>query len=371
MRFFPLEIINIMLLSVFRFGACFKSVVLINNYRLKWRFVQRLQNFSTSKSEGKDPFNFILSHVKANNLREAFNCYHDVKILQSPSRQYMSLNLLLGGCHKEKDLNIALEVFDEMSQMHMIPNEASYLALIRCMSDKEDIDAAIETTKKMVLHGVELKLRSCQPILEGLCRQGKSGLLKAFEFIRFMKEHNVRLNSEQIVTIASTMSTNDLFSEVEFVDFLDGLLIEYSKYMCGMNQDNLIQLASSIRKQSEVVISEEGILVDAHFRNDRQNKVLDGNNRSEDAHINTDKFTPVQSSNQEYHYIDNLNPFVKEAVLVNMSNASCLCPNCGSVLQRILLSQEETHRVETALLDIAEKFSQGHLQYLKVIVSDK
>lgn len=54
------------------------------------------------------------------------------------------------------------------------------------------------------------------------------------------------------------------------------------------------------------------------------------------------------------------------AEIVDISNESCRCPNCGNYLQSMVLSEEERHRVRVALMKIASGNSLNHCKNLQL-----
>jgi pentatricopeptide repeat protein len=330
-------------------------------------------------------FQNILMLVKSNRLQDALDCYNQVKHVQTPSRLYFTLTMLIGACQKAADREIAVLLFNEMSAYHMIPNEGAYLALIRCFSASDDTNAALEIIQKMEIRGVELKLRCCHPILESFCRQGADGVKRAFEFISYMKSKHVRIGSEQILLLTSAIRELNLFSRSDYIEKLEDVINYSSILMFGMTKRELVQLASYVRSDALEVIEEEGVLVEPNYvsadielmlkryANETNISIIDVfANRSESAEpepTQASEATPVAERAEKFKIaepvkLDAAN--IPAAVFVNVSYSSCLCPNCNASLKRSVLSPEEQSRVREALLGMARGVSSVQLRNLKV-----
>jgi hypothetical protein len=392
-------------------------------------------------------FHNIMKLGKQNRLREALQCYDETKHLHSATRHCFTLSFLIGSCTSAADLPSAIRLFNEMSAWHMTPNEAAYVSLIRCFSDDGNDKAAVEVLGRMSMLGVEIKLRCCQPILECICRSGKvADLRRAFEFVDYMTDINIRIQKEQIITLASSVFKAEGKRSADLTARLEGVLRGCSEYLFGLPRADLLQLACILRKVKGADIEAEGALTDPSYLiqprafnqfnqfftaeeadNLKEPSFNTGSNTGSNNYSNTAASTAASKAkgsasggvsegdvdmvaervnlleghlHQDKHRgidrnsnsnsnsnkgrdkgrdkgkakdkkdkahkevaIDARKPLA--ASLVNISNSSAACPNCGSVLGRIVLTEDEQSRVREALYNIALSVSPRQLKHLK------
>lgn len=308
-------------------------------------------------------FRELVTMVKANSLQEAIKCYESTKDVQSPSKRYYALSLLLGSCQKAEDLPVAIRLFDDMLQFHMIPNEAAYVALIRCYADANQFKESMKILQKMDRQHTEIRLRCCHPIIESLCRSKKiPHLRKAFELIAYMREKDIKILPEQLMLLVDAIYQGRGRSNKEMVKKLETVLMECSEYLFDMEQSYLVHIVSQLRSVDEAVINEEGVITAAPI-DTSQLRIPEplsqprrrGPSSIEDL-LSRDSAPVAEPIN------------VKEplkAGIVKISHETCLCPNCGTVLRRNLLTDDEKRRVRECLYLQVGLFEPQQLDHLK------
>jgi hypothetical protein len=332
--------------------------------------------------ESNIAFQNILTLVKANKLKEAITCYHDMKFAQTPSRHYFTLSLLIGACQKAEHLPLAVDLFNELSKFHMVPNEAAYLALIRCFADSGDNISAIEVVNKMDALGIEIKLRCCHPIIESLCRENKrEGIVKAFDFIDFVKKKNVRIQADQLLLLIEVIRKGNLHADTELINRFENLLTESSLWLFGMTRAEIVNFVATMRGITSSEVAGEGTFVEPNYVGRDTGLLMHKYERSgtlepklsPNIHISAtlsdlEKFVPGNKSIETFSIVDTTDSSRTPlpAAVVNISHGSCRCPNCGALFQRTSLSSEERSLVREGLLGIAQSTSAAQLKNLKV-----
>jgi uncharacterized membrane protein len=322
----------------------------------------------------------LTDYAKDRNFDAAMEIYKDQTLWERKDRFF---SLFLSVCYKAEHLPHAVHIFNEMAVANIAPSEPSYLALIRCNTDNNDIETSLGLIKHMIELEIEPKLRTFHPILEAMCSKRKD-IHQAVELVQHMQKLGVILRSEQLTLLLECAYHTKALKDPKMLKEFEDIMETTSKELLGMESTEMKHISSVFNEISSEKVNDLGILVQSKedivgdiIQNDT---LINGSVIAlNDSYINTQTaFTDTLSSpvtsdptlpivgnsvldnvvkiNEKYIIIDEAG---KEAGpplparIVDISNNTCLCPNCGDKIMPLLLNEDERHRVRVALMKIA------------------
>ena len=361
-----------------------KTLIHKRDFKIYGKFASSLKYDDESKKRLLLSLKDLTDYAKDRNFDAAMEIYKDHSMWERKDRFF---SLFLSVCYKAEHLPHAMRIFNDMATANIAPAEPAYLALIRCNTDNNDIETSLGLIKHMIELEIEPKLRTYHPILEAICTK-KKDIYQAVELVQHMKKLGVVLRSEQLTLLLECAHHTSALKDPMMLAEFEDIMTATSKELLGMESAEMKQLVSVFSNKSSNEVDELGILVQS--KEDIVGDIIENNmnvNGSvialNDSYINTQTaFTdtlcsPVTSDpslpivgnsvldnvvqiNEKYIIVDEADKdagIPLPARLVDISNNTCLCPNCGDKLMPLLLSEDERHRVRVALMKIASMSS--------------
>ena len=354
------------------------------NFRIYGKFASSLKYDDDSKKRLILSLKDLTDYAKDRNFNAAMDVYKDQSLWERKDRFF---SLFLSVCYKAEHLSHAMHLFNEMAAANIAPSEPAYLALIRCNTDNDDIDTSLGLIKHMIELDIEPKLRTYHPILEAICTK-KKDIYQAVELVHHMKRLGVVLRSEQLTLLLECAHQTNALKVPSMLKEFEDIMEDTSKELLGMESAEMKKLVSVFSNKSNEEVDDLGILVQS--KDDIVGDIIVNNMNTNgsvialnDSYVNTqtafsdtlcspvtsDPTLPIVGSsvlenvvqiNEKYIIVDEAGKDAGAplpARLVDISNSTCLCPNCGDKLMPLLLSEDERHRVRVALMKIASMSS--------------
>nr|XP_043622558.1 proteinaceous RNase P 1, chloroplastic/mitochondrial-like [Erigeron canadensis] len=129
---------------------------------------------------------------KDNDTNEALRLYEDALNDNVPLNveHYNKLLYLCSASDSELCLKRGFEIYNDMDNSNVVPNEATFTTMARLAANKEDPEMAFDLVKRMKERcGISPRLRSYVPALSGFCKKGLAD--KAYEVDCYMVENGV------------------------------------------------------------------------------------------------------------------------------------------------------------------------------------
>ncbi|CAN4099897.1 unnamed protein product [Withania somnifera] len=160
----------------------------------------------------KTSSNSVLRHKldqcsKHGDLQEALRLYEEAK-LNNVTFNVHHFNVLLYLCstNEEDGVGKGFEIFKQMGENGVVPNEATFTSVARLAVAKQDPEMAFDLMKKMKSFGVPPKLRSYGPALFGFCEKGMAD--KAYEVDVHMRESGVAAEEAELCALLKVSSSS-------------------------------------------------------------------------------------------------------------------------------------------------------------------
>ena len=216
----------------------FQRVNILNN-----RFSRhtRLNGGKRRSSASTDSLQF-LSYVKDKKVEPAIETFKKMKqsVTTTPISidNYSSLFHLF---HKAEHLEYAEKLFAEMLVEHNQASEQSYLALMRCYCDKNDIDKAWMILNEVLKLPLEPRLRTFQPLLEGLCKK-RSNPYAALEILHQLHSRQITPNSDQIAMFLITAYQEYALQNTTFFNEVKAMIDRWDVNLSGFYREDALRL---------------------------------------------------------------------------------------------------------------------------------
>ncbi|PRQ32222.1 putative ribonuclease P [Rosa chinensis] len=144
-------------------------------------------------SKNKDLNSAISLYESAVSQNTRLNQHHFNTLL------YLCSNSVTDPSLKQLALEYGFRVFDHMSSIEVLPNEATITAVARLAAAKGDGDYAFELVKGMEKYNVLPRLRTCDPALFGFCEKLEAD--KAYEVEEYMNKVGVSVEEPEIAAL--------------------------------------------------------------------------------------------------------------------------------------------------------------------------
>ncbi|XP_077224724.1 proteinaceous RNase P 1 [Tasmannia lanceolata] len=161
---------------------------------------------------------------KRSDLLEALRLYDDARAKEIPLSQH-HYNVLLYLCSSSNEMGSDLglkrgfEIFQQMGNDQIPPNEATFTSVARLAAAMEDPELAFDLVKKMLGFSINPKLRSYGPALFGFCNKGE--VERAYEVDAHMVAAGVLAEEPEIAALLRISS--DFGNGVRVYDYLHRL----------------------------------------------------------------------------------------------------------------------------------------------------
>lgn len=399
-------------LSLGVYGYYSNNPIKLNNLPV---ITKLLSTSGSANNAGKDikqdsilMYKALMEKVKAKNFQETVDMYEFFK--QHPQHnERRVVEAVLSVCHKKEHLPFALSVFNYMIDKKIIPSEPVYLVLIRCYSDAGDIDKSLALIKQMLEINLEPKVRTYHPIIEAICKENDPN--RALNLLHHMRFNGIPTNPEQILLLLEATVRTYKWTDKDYCQSLNELLEACSRELLGYTYSEMGPLVNLLTNDNSngtsasrfhVLIDDRNVarpppwmwnvteeiwlettsesrtlqvktlnasLEDAHLALVSRNgdavlqhydsQQLLQSNMSRSSHALVEKF--LKWVPETYTVVQPLPPLETKpdrfggsrVKLVDVSNDSCRCPNCGDQLSLFLLSEEQRLGVRTSLMKIA------------------
>jgi hypothetical protein len=267
--------------------------------------------------------------------------------------------VMISVCHKAEHIEAAEHFLSEMRSRNMkVTEERLLVCLVRCYSNKNDVVKA-----RNIIDTIDSpKLRTYLPVLESLCR--KDDLDGIFEILDELKRHHLDYTDQVLTSVLTAFlgKKNEVSSD-EILK-LNAILQECKNSFFSITGMDAFSIISSYSSNSPSKgIQSFSILVESigHLRSKLISHTEDGDVIwSQKMVINNDTnvnetliYEPLHKDMNRSSTNSIMRPN-KRLQLVNVSDSSCTCPNCGSKLERSILTDSERLKMREALMDVIE-----------------
>lgn len=359
------------------------------------------------KKDSMPIYRSLMEQVKAKNFKETVEMYEQLKQYPQHNERRV-VEAVLSVCHRHEHLQFALSVFNSMIEKKVLPSEPVYLVLIRCYSDAREIDKSLALIKQMLELNLEPKLRTYHPIIEAICYDNDPK--RALNLLHHMRFNNIVARPEQILLLLEATVRSKSWVDKEYCQSLNELLMACSQELLGYTYAEMEQVMDLLSKNSAskatVLIDDRDVLrlpawmgnvtkeevwlettsdsgrllvrtlnaslEEAHMAQASRNgdtvlqhfdsQQLLQSNLSRSSHSLVEKY--LKWIPEVYEVVESALPpdtaasavthfEGSRAKLVDVSNLSCRCPNCGDRLSLLLLTEEQRLGIRTSLMKIA------------------
>jgi len=365
----------------------------------------------------------LYKHVRRRDFPAAMAVY-DAMVECNVPRKDSQLLALLACCHKAEHLSKAQEIVSDMSAAHIPLSQTSYLALVRCHADAGELEEALVLIREMVKGGIEARQRAFQPLLEKLSDLGD--VTSLLDLIDYMDTVEVPVRGEQITALATSMGHDKVrwaLRDAAVADRVTHIFQQAADGLLGLSTAEISLIVERVNNITVEQVADQGVLVGS--LEDIRSRILSMENASidgsvvalnasfEGARTVLDRDLPPSGSNdpripvgqdattvqlvpEKYVVLSErarlmnatmeqslgntsvVTPDIDEgynttscvdkfapARVVDISPASCRCPNCDAQILPLLLTGVEKLQVRSALQTIARGKSLNQSRHLE------
>ncbi|KAJ9561338.1 hypothetical protein OSB04_006498 [Centaurea solstitialis] len=151
----------------------------------------------------------LCSCSKFNDTQEALRLYEEALTNDVPLtvEHYNKLLYLCSSSSSDLDLKRGFEIYKEMGEGKIVPNEATFTTMARLAAAKQDPEMAFDLVRRMKEEGgISPKLRSYVPALSGFCKKRMAD--KAYEVDAYMIENGVAAEEGELAMLLGVSSVS-------------------------------------------------------------------------------------------------------------------------------------------------------------------
>eukprot|EP01031_Cornospumella_fuschlensis_P025937 gene25937-31322_t len=205
----------------------------------------------------------VASAIKAKDI-EKIRWLRDEIVASKSSKNLILLTNLIAACEKAADIPIALQIIQDLKNASIALTEATYLPLVRCYIDANDLSEAWKYVKLIAKQDKGLiRHRTLQPLFDYCLRSGE--MSKALEVFAYMT-NDIRLaprNDHIALILKIYLKTTVETRKRSYFSTIQELLVKHSAGVWGLTGDELWDLLKLTNPPtSSSGLSSQAILVE-------------------------------------------------------------------------------------------------------------
>jgi hypothetical protein len=181
----------------------------------------------------------LIEKVKAKDFNGVFSFYEKQKREGIAIRSEF-YNTMLAVCDKAEHLNFVYSIINEMMYTGANISEQTYVALIRCLSDADRIEEAIDHLNR--IDESNLRVRTFQPIFEALCLKRRD-IKNAISLLNRMLNIQVNPKSQQLYMLFKLYGNERVTKTRKIQEDMNSVVRRISHSVLGLYHAQIVDLA--------------------------------------------------------------------------------------------------------------------------------